>query len=165
MRRSPVRVRVSALFFLTHKQEEKANQKRTYCGISTSVVHQLPKLRRRVRLPYSALSTPFSFSIIAPFAWRLLHICIQRQTSRNTLSIPLFTEEHSRIHQPQTTRSTLAMLLFAKHHPHTQQPQTTRSALAMPLFAKHQPHAPDRLENSAPKHQTWYQKTLSPTLF
>lgn len=24
------------------------------CGISTSVVHQLPKLRRRVRLPYAA---------------------------------------------------------------------------------------------------------------
>ena len=26
------------------------------CGISTSVVHQLPKLRRRVRLPYAAQS-------------------------------------------------------------------------------------------------------------
>ena len=27
-----------------------------FCGVSTSVVHQLPKLRRRVRLPYTAHS-------------------------------------------------------------------------------------------------------------
>ena len=32
------------------------------CGISTSVVHELPKLRRRVRLPYAALARSVTWS-------------------------------------------------------------------------------------------------------
>ena len=31
-----------------------------FCGISTSVVHRLPKPRRRVRFPYAALSSQFA---------------------------------------------------------------------------------------------------------
>lgn len=41
-------------FFVSVRFKERKKQSDTSRGISTSVVHRLPKPRRRVRLPYSA---------------------------------------------------------------------------------------------------------------
>ena len=45
---------VAELFAYVKKKSYLCNAFENHCGISTSVVHELPKLRRRVRLPYAA---------------------------------------------------------------------------------------------------------------